>query len=226
MLGGSTTFIQKGTTTKTERILKLFTLTLLGFCGGSPALPALAQTRVTIDFDSVAPFTDFPTYSEDGFTLTPNVGEVRINNAFAPFSNAAQPSFGFGQGLDSGFTFTSDLHLPFSLLSIDLLEATVFPDSFGVTLIGTRWDSSAVTQTLTLDGIAGAQTFTLPSSFSDLRSLRIAEDTANGFFIDIVQIDNVQFAVVPEPGTWSLFGLSMGVVLLRVFYEKRQKRAA
>jgi len=210
---------------KTDRI-KLFRLTLLCFCGAGPALPSLAQTSVTIDFDSVAPFTDFPTYSEDGFTLTPNVGEVRINNALAPFSNAAQPSFGFGQGFDSDFTFISDVHLPFNLLSIDLLEATVFPDAFGVTFIGTRSDSSLVTQTFTLDGIAGAQTFTLPSSFSSLRSLRIAEDTANGFFIDIVQIDNVQFAVVPEPSTWSLLGLAGGVILICVLYEKRQKSAA
>ena len=208
---------------KTDRILKLFRVTLLCFCGCGPALSALAQT---IDFDSVAPFTDFPTYSEDSFTLTPNVGEVRINDAFAPFSNAAQPSFGFGQGFDSGFTFTSDLHSPFRLLSIDLLEATGFPDTFGVTLIGMRSDSSLVTQTFTLDGIAGAQTFILPSSFSDLTSLRIAEDTANGFFIDIVQIDNVRFAAVPEPGTWALLGLAGGVILLRLFCETRHKRAA
>src|SRR5262249_19656910 len=143
---------------------------LVCFCAGGLVLPGLAQTSVIIDFDGVAPFTDFPVYSEDGFTLTPSIGEVRINNAFAPFSNAAQPSFGFGQGLDSGFTFTNDGQLPFRLSSIDLLEATEYPARFGVTLTGTRTDSSVVTQTFTLDGVAGAQTFILPASFSNLRS--------------------------------------------------------
>ena len=129
---------------KTDGFLYLFRLALLCLGGGGLALPALAQTNVTIGFDNVAPFTDFPTYSEGGFTLTPSVDAVRVNNAFAPFSNAAQPSFGFGQGFDSAFTFTNDQHLPFSLLSIDLLEASVFPDRFGVTLIGTRSDFSLI----------------------------------------------------------------------------------
>ena len=205
---------------KTERFLKLFGLALLCLCGGGIGSPALAQTSATIDFDGAAAFTDLPTYSEDGFTLTPSVGNVRVNNAFAPFSNAAQPSFGFGQGFDSSFTFTNDLRLPFSLLSIDLLEATVFPAAFGVTLLGTRSNPSLVTQTFTLDGIAGAQTFVLPPSFSDLISLRIGEDAANGFFIDIVQIDNVRLMVIPEPGTWLWFGLSTVVIALRGFLRE------
>src|SRR4029434_10767949 len=89
---------------------------LLCCCGVAAVPPNLAQTTVVIDFDSAASFRDFPTHSEDGFTLTPNIGKVRINNAFAPFSNAAQPSFGFGQSIDSGFTSTNNLALPFSVL--------------------------------------------------------------------------------------------------------------
>lgn len=209
---------------KARRTLILFTLTLISFCAGGPARSVLAQT---IDFDSVPPFAEeVPTYSEDGFTLSPNIGAVLIHNTFAPFSNAAHPTFGFGQGFDSGFTFTSDLHLLFSLLSVDLLEATELPEPFGVTLIGTRSDSSVVTRTFTLDGIAGAQTFALPPEFSDLNSLRIAEDTANGIFTEAVQVDNVRFAVVPEPSTWSLFGLSVGVILLRSCHKGRRKPAA
>ena len=66
-------------------------------------------------------------------------------------------------------------------------------------------------QQFTLDGIAGAQTFALPASFSNLKSLRIAEDSANRFSLDIVQIDNVRFVIVPEPGTWSLIALAAAV---------------
>src|SRR5262245_4579917 len=184
-------------------MIRLFKLTLLCLCASGSVLAGFSQTSVTIDFDSVEPFTDFESYSEDGFTITPNVGRVRINDAFPPFGNAAQPSFGFGQGMDSGFTFTSALPSPFGLSSIDLLEASDYPDKFAVTLIGTRSDFSLVTQTLILDGIPGAETFTV-SGFSGLQSLRIAEDSANGFYIDIVQIDNVRFTVVPEPSCCGL----------------------
>lgn len=177
--------------TKHSRIIDLMRAALLCICGAGLTSPSFGQETLTIDFDNTAPYRDFSQYSEDGFTLTTNVGQVRINNAFKPFSNAAQPSFGFGQGMDSSFTFRHSQET-FNLLSIDLLEATGVPEKFGVTLIGTRSDGSTVTRTLTLDGIAGAQTFTLPSTFSGLTSLRIAEDSANSIRTEAVQIDNIR----------------------------------
>jgi hypothetical protein len=171
----------------------------------------LQATIVTIDFDDVTvprdPF-DPPlwTYSEDGFTLTPNFGEIYISNLYPPYSNAAFPSSGFGQGNDSSFTFTNDSSLPFEALSIDLLEGTGSPDHYGVTLFGTKSDLSIVTQTFRLDGIAGSQTFAISSAFTDLISLKIGEDASNGFFLDKVAVDNVVLGT-PEPATVLLFGL-------------------
>jgi len=168
---------------------------------------------VVIDFDDVAQGS-YSTYSEDGFTLTPNVGSVRISNLFPPYSNAAAPSFGFGQGTDSSFTFTNDNSLLFSALSVDLLEGTVFPDNYGVTLTGTKSDFSTVTQTFTLDGIAGSQTFAISSAFTELVFLKIGEDVSNQFFLDLVKVDNVMLDAIPEPTTALLLGLG-GLVLLR-----------
>jgi len=157
------------------------------------------QQIVTVNFDQ-SEYRDYTVYIEHGFTLTPNVGAVRVNDAFPPGSMAAQPSFGFGQGMDSSFTFSNQLQLPFTALSIDLLEATGDPATFSVTMIGTRANSSIVTQTFTLDGIEGAQTFTFLPEFTNLVSLKIAKDPSDLFYIDIVQIDNVRF-IVPLSGT-------------------------
>src|ERR1041385_4354961 len=121
-------------------------------CIWGAAYITAAQNAVTIGFDVATPSADYSQYSEGGFTLTTTVGSVRINNAFVLSGNAAQPSFGFGQGLDSAFTVTSDLHRPFTLLSVDLLEATGFPQKFGVTLTGTHADATFARQTFTLDG--------------------------------------------------------------------------
>jgi len=163
------------------------------------SLPAPSGNMVIIDFNGVPP-DDYNPYSEDGFTLTPSAGFVRINNHFPPGSNAAQPSFGFGNGaFDDSFTFTNNSNLPFDAVSIDLLEANEIPTTYGVTVIGTKTDLSTVTQTFTLDGIAGTQTFAFSPAFTGLVSLKIAEDSSNAFILDAVQIDNVMLALPMPP---------------------------
>lgn len=190
-------------------------------------IEANPSQAATIDFDGVAPFQDFPTFSEKGFILTVNVGEVRVNDAFSPGNNAAQPSFGFGQGLDSSFTLTNGKNHLFNVLSIDLLEATVFPDTFGVTAIGTKSDSTTVSQTFTLDGIAGRETFVFSPEFTSLISLNIVEDSTNSFSVDIVQVDNIELstvAAVPEPLTilGSATALGFGALLKRESSKKKK----
>ena len=164
----------------------------------SESLQAPSGNMVLIDFNGALP-NDYRPYSEDGFTLTPSEGFVRINNTFPPGSNAAQPSFGFGQGSDSSFTFTNNSNLPFDAVSIDLLEATAYPEAFGVTVIGTKSDLSIVTQTFTLDGIAGQQNFTFSPAFTGLVSLKIAEDSSNAIYTEQVQVDNVVLAIPGPP---------------------------
>ena len=152
---------------------------------------ALLPQFVTIDFNK-AQERDYSVYTEDGFSLTPNIGKVRVNSAFPPGSEAASPSFGFGQDSDSSFTFKNQQHRLFSALSIDLLEATGFPQTFGITMIGVKADSTVVTQTFVLDGIPGAQTFIFSSDFNDLVSLKIAKNNSDEFNTEDVQIDNVR----------------------------------
>jgi hypothetical protein len=182
---------------KTRRIARSMVgmVVLLLLC--ATVRQAKADT-VIIDFDGATP-GDYSTYSEDGFTLTPKAdNEVRISNSFPPGSNAAQPSFGFGNGdHDDSFTFTNVNNLPFDAVSIDLLEANDIPDTFGVTVIGTTANLSTVTQTFTLDGIAGTQTFAFSTAFTGLVSLKIAEDSSNAFLKEPVQIDNVVLAFLP-----------------------------
>ena len=168
---------------------------------------------VVVDFAGVSG-GDFPTYSEDGFTLATNVGCVRISDTYGQ-NNAAQPSFGFGQGsLDSHVMVTKDDSLLFDVVSIDLLEATGVPEAFGITMMGIKPDASTISQTFTLDGISGAETFWLSLDFVELCALEIWEDTDNSFDTEIVQIDNVTFDISPEPVT-GLLVLLGGIGILR-----------
>ena len=173
---------------------------------------------VVVDFDGV-PSQDYVTYSEDGFAFEANVGEVRISDTFAEVGNLAHPSFGFGQGLESRFIVTNENGLPFGVLSIDLLEASGVPEGFGITMMGTKSDSSTVSQTFTLDGISGAETFWLSGNFTELVLLEIREDVDNAFTLEKVGIDNVTFDVIPEPVSGLLVLLGGTGVLRR---RKRQ----
>ena len=168
-------------------------------------LPQLVWASV-IEFEDVPPSTDVPVYSEDGFELTTNVGQVRISDFLSPGDNAAQPSFGFGQGVDSKFILTESDDNPFHLISIELLEASLFPEPWGVTLVGTKSDNSVVTVTFTLDGVAGPETFFLPSAFVGLISVDIEEDASNEYPLDIVLIDDVVLEVQPVPVELSSWG--------------------
>jgi hypothetical protein len=165
------------------------------------SLAVLAQVvpTVTITFNGVTPFQDFSEYVESGFSLVATPGQVRVNNAFSPGNNAAQPSFGFGQGMDSRFTLRDSHGRVFDLLSLDLLEATAFPAAYSVVVMGTRGDASTVSQTITLDGVAGAQTFAMPADFTNLISVSIRENPTNQYPTEIVQIDNIVVRPPPPP---------------------------
>lgn len=172
---------------------------------------APAAVERTITFDGLAPDVDFREYLESGFVFTAPPGEVRITDAFSPGNNAAQPSFGFGQQMDSRLTLRAVDGRPFDLRRIDLQEATLTPEKYAVVVTGTHTDGSVVSHTLSLDGVAGGQRFPLPRGswgfvmvpgtgiaecvwipgFTDLVSVTIREATTNSFAIDIVQADNI-----------------------------------
>lgn len=172
-------------------------------------IQAAQADTVVMNFNAAKSYSDHRLYTESGFTLKANPGKVRINDAFSPDDNAAQPSFGFGQGLNSRFTLTSNATAPFSIKAIDLLEATVFPKPYGITFIGTKADASIVKHTFKLDGVAGKQTFTFSSDFSGLVSLKMTEDVTNGFSTDVIQIDNVVLSTGNESISSSATGLSV-----------------
>ena len=192
----------------------VFRLGIILSCVVVVAGSSIAQADVVVvDFDGVLGDQDFLAYSEDGFTFETNIGEVRIHDAFSD-SMAAHPTFGFGQGVDSHFMVARDVDEEFDVLSIDLLEATGVPEAFGITMTGTKADFGTVSQTFTLDGIPGAETFWLATDFAELISLEIGEDVGNSFSLEKVAIDNVTFGISPEPVT-GLLVLLGGLGLLR-----------
>jgi|GEM_PF-1150326 len=151
---------------------------------------------VIIDFDGVTP-NDFPVFSEDSMTLTPVLndevaanGAVRINDTFSAGDNIAFPNFGFD---NQDIILKRENGLPFSLSSIDVIEATAIDPPGSATLIitGIKQDSTIVSRNLNTDGIAGFQTFPL-YGLSDLISVRLGA----GASTEITAVDDLVISFV------------------------------
>lgn len=151
----------------------------------------LLPERVTIDFDGVSP-NDFNVFAEDGLTFTPvqngdvvASGTVRINDFVSTGDNMAFPNFGFNiqdiilRREDAG---------PFSLLSLDVIEATSIdpPGASTFVLTGTKVGGATVTRTITTDGVAGYETFPL-FGLTGLISVRLGD----GASTDTAAIDDL-----------------------------------
>ncbi len=126
-----------------------------------------------------------------GYKLAATFGTVRINGIFNDNNSAAQPSFGFGQGVNSGFVLTKENQAIFDLVSIDLLEASQDPKSYSLVFVGHKTDGGAVSLTYTLDGRAGKELVKFGADFSNLSKVEILENTNNAEFTEAVQIDNL-----------------------------------
>ena len=189
------------------------------------ALVAPANAAV-IDFESIATGAcrAAPSIATDGFT----------------FSTAAQNLFscdGTRFDLPSNGTITVGSENPtvttmaltgggtFSVQSIDLGE--LFVDNTAphlVELTGHRLDGGTVNTTFALDnindgagGVADFQTFLVPSSFVNLRSLVLTGTGQNDprFMFDNVGVDAVDATPVPEPTSLLLIGSGLGAITAR-----------
>ncbi len=144
----------------------------------SRALPDLTSTGATVlDFESLAAsgtgLTFVPSYSQDGFTIANPAysaddafGAPRSDNPMYQGSTALVNNMPDGTAV-----LTRDDGEAFAAVSIDIAELSpsdLTPRT--VPFTGTRADGSTVAATLTTDGAAGFQTFTL-EGFTDLVSL-------------------------------------------------------
>jgi hypothetical protein len=120
---------------------------------------------------------------------------------------------------------TAASNAPFTLNQIDLAQynSPLTPGTFTVLFTGTRADNSTVTQTLTVNRVAGApvlQTFVF-SNFSNvvrvdfMQGISGGSPTGTGYQFDNVVINA---ATTPEPGTMllSAFALACSLVLLQL----------
>lgn len=172
---------------------------------------ASAAQAAVLDFETLARADDSVTdvgysYSESGFTLSNLMTDGFAFASYGSLSAFYSGSTSLINDNDGGLTqLTQNGGGAFRLTSIDLAELYGF-GSTSVTFIGTRTDGSTVSQTFTLDGVAGAQTFTFGSSFTNLTSVQWSNDA------DYHQFDNIAVAAVPEPETMAMFLSGLGLL--------------
>ena len=117
------------------------------------ATPSAAQ--VTIGFQGLVPGGSVPSYSESGYTVTPNVG-----NIYAADEGGGNTVM-FPSMAGAVFTLVRDDGLPFDLFNVDLgeINGSVGPQT--VQFVGYLYLGGAVNQTFVTDGVYGRQTFAL-----------------------------------------------------------------
>lgn len=151
-------------------------------------------------------------YSEDGYSLH-NLGG---SQSFATFGTKEFRYAGstalFNNTIGGGIELVADNGSAFDLTSIDLSELNG-NNSANVTFVGTLLGGGTVSQTFTLDGTLGFETFFFDSVFSDL--LRVSWVQEGPFH----QFDNIVIngaKAVPAPGMFGLLGLGLfGMVFAR-----------
>jgi len=192
----------------------------------------LMAGSVTIGFGSLSQtgtgmVSEGGSVSSDGFTFTSADDAFDIWAASNPnlpsLSTADTSLFEFFAG---STTTVSDGGTAFSLSSIDLAPVIAGgTGSFTVQFIGTRADSSTVSQTFTVnDSTPTALTTFDFSGFTDLVNVEFSQGTNIGFFETqdtAYQFDNVvvstSAAIVPEPSALPL--LSAGCIFLLVAFS-------
>jgi hypothetical protein len=166
---------------------------------------AFAQvTRITFDGPPVQARetqSGIPQYSESGFLFKP-FGPIDSSPPYRLARNGGGISFYPENGTPYLQASSALGGSPFTLLSVDLAEYSMFFTSPTVTLNAFRADGTTISATLTLDGLIDGtgpspdfQTFSLGPGFSNLLSVKVP---TQGY-----SLDNVVVAV-PEPSLGSL----------------------
>lgn len=168
-----------------------------------------AQALTVIDFESLAQPGDGITsqgfsYTEDGYTLTnTNINEF----PFGTFNTGESRYLGstalFNDTINGTIVLTKSDGGIFDLLSIDLGELNEPFESSTVTFVGVKADNSTISNTFTLNGVKGFQTFTF-TDFTNIISTSWQQVEPFHQFDNIVISDSTT-KTVPEPA--SILGL-------------------
>ena len=141
--------------------------------------------------------------------------------------------FEYAAGFEIGFARTGGG--AFDLLGIDLANWGVyqssFPASFNVTFVGTRPDTTTVTQTFTVnntgpDGAAPILQSFLFSGFLGIASVKVTQGTyaaGTAFQFNNLVVDGLAPAAVPEPATFGLLGAGLAALGRRHWRRSRTR---
>jgi hypothetical protein len=213
----------------------LFVVHALTFAVGMTAcFGQAAATTLTFDaLGSVGTGINFfgPSVSESGFTITgiKSNGVVDTHTSFFYVPQNNNPDRPFGQptlgvtNSDTTAFMTADSADPFSVTSIDLGENSVSTLSGVATFVGTFADTTTVTQSFTLDGVFGLQTFAL-TGFDSIVSFKWTMPNPY-FMVDNIVIDMNSSSETPLPAALSLFATSLGAMGLLGWRRKRKAAA-
>ncbi len=168
-----------------------------------------------IDFDNLGgpdPFYLYFGVSEEGYSLTtndpgPDGGLVVWGAPQQQFDADPDGNAIANRTSGSVFIFDRNVGQPFDFVSIELAEVGSQPLAGTVQFDFLGFDGSS-TETVTLDGLAGLESFTF--NRHNLQTVFITPLT-----LTHVQLDNIVVnatAPVPEPATWALMIAGFGLV--------------
>lgn len=195
--------------------------------GGPVSLPA---GMITIDFESLAtsgtgfsPVTS--PFADQGFTLTADNG-FRAPQTESPQFFAGSTGL-VTQGAESTVELVKTDSGLFDLVSIDFSEwPRAASGARSLTLTGIT-ASGSVSQTVTLDGVFGFETFGL-TGFNDLLSVSWTQNAS-----EFVQFDNIVLSgpgvgggaalAAPEPSSFGLLGVGLAVAGLGLRRRKSEQ---
>lgn len=148
-------------------------------------------------------------YSEDGFTISQPGAQPHPLAVFGTLESRYAGSTGLFNNTVSGLIRLTWSGGPFSAFSIDLANLNG-QGNVTTTFVGTRSDSSTVTQSFTFDSFQSFTTFGFDDEFMDLVRLDWTQDSP------FHQFDNIvvnQDGSVPEPAGLTLLAAGIGLLV-------------